>query len=362
MSWIDFVGPNNSLELFGIKLVGINAETAAKALISLIFIVVVYSLSRFLRYLANRVLRGYRDTRVAFWSRQGINVTHALVLVVGLISIWFDEPTRLATALGLVTAGLAFALQRVVTAFAGYIVILRGETFNVGDRITMGGVRGDVVKLGFLQTTILEMGQPPSVQNANPAMWVRARQYSGRTVTVSNAKVFDEPIFNYTRDFPYLWEEMVLPIPFKADRVRAERILLEAASLHSVDVSVLAEPALRELERRYVTRAASLQPRVYWRITDNWLELTVRFIAMDHGVRDVKDAMARHILPALDDAGISIASTTIELSGLPEVRLRMEGPSRRERRVRPDAPPPTGADDSSRPTKHRAPHSREGDS
>ena len=48
-----------------------------------------------------------------------------------------------------------------------------------------------------------------------------ARQYSGRIVTVTNAKIFDEPVYNYTRDFPYLWEELRLPIPYSADRARA---------------------------------------------------------------------------------------------------------------------------------------------
>ena len=130
------------------------------------------------------------------------------------------------------TAGLAFALQKVVTAVAGYFVILRGKTFNVGDRITMGGVRGDVIALGFIQTTIMEMGQPPAVEaNTDPAMWVRSRQFTGRIVTVTNDKIFDEPVYNYTRDFPYIWEEMRLPIGYKADRARAERILLDAARL-----------------------------------------------------------------------------------------------------------------------------------
>ena len=67
------------------------------------------------------------------------------------------------TALGLVTAGLAFALQKVVTAVAGYFVILRGRTFNVGDRIVMGGVRGDVIALGLRRraSRILSMRQAP---------------------------------------------------------------------------------------------------------------------------------------------------------------------------------------------------------
>jgi hypothetical protein len=55
-------------------------------------------------------------------------------------------------------------------------------------------------------------------------------------------------------------------------------------------------------------------------MTDNWLELTVRFIAKDHGVRDLKDAMTRDILAALDSAGIGIASATFEIVGLPTLK------------------------------------------
>ena len=100
-------------------------------------------------------------------------------------------------------------MQRVITAVAGYFVILRGKTFNVGDRIVMGGVRGDVIDFSFMQTRIMEMGQPPKVErNTDPAMWVRSRQFTGRIVTVTNDKIFDEPVYNYTREFPYIWEEI----------------------------------------------------------------------------------------------------------------------------------------------------------
>ena len=78
--------------------------------------------------------------------------------------------------------------QRVVTALAGYVVIMRGNTFTVGDRITMGGVRGDVIALTFMQTKVMEMGQPPAVQGADPAVWVRSRQFTGRIVTVTTTR------------------------------------------------------------------------------------------------------------------------------------------------------------------------------
>ena len=66
------------------------------------------------------------------------------MLILGVISIWFDTPKQLSGALGLAAAGVAIALQRVITAFAAYLTILRGRVFTVGDRIVMAGVRGDV--------------------------------------------------------------------------------------------------------------------------------------------------------------------------------------------------------------------------
>jgi len=321
--WFELVGPNHAVSIFGIKLVGVNAENGLKLLFSIVLVVVMVLLSRLMRRLT-RLAHDARKKRTAFWARQAVGLTIAVLTVIGLASIWFDDPGRLTGALGLFSAGVAFALQRVITAFAGYFVILRGNTFNVGDRITMGGVRGDVIALGFMQTTIMEMGQPPAVQSAEPAMWVQARQYTGRIVSVSNAQVFEEPIYNYTRDFPYIWEEMSVPIAYKADRRRVEDLLLAAANRHTLRISELGKPALEELKRRYVVEDAELKPRVYMRMTDNWIEVTVRFLVEDHKVRSVKDAMTRDILAAMESAGIGVASTTIEIVGFPPVPVNVE--------------------------------------
>lgn len=198
-SFIRLVGPERALEILGVRMVGINAETGTKLLFTLLFITAVLLLGGLVRKGAARILQGQGRERTEFWTRQAINLGTAVFLVLGMISIWFDDPTRLTTALGLVTAGLAFALQKVVTAVAGYAIILRGKVFNVGDRIVMGGVPGDVIALDFTRTTIMEMGQPRPVQGADPAVWVHSREYTGRVVTVTNARIFDEPVYNYTR-------------------------------------------------------------------------------------------------------------------------------------------------------------------
>jgi small-conductance mechanosensitive channel len=320
-SFIQFVGADHSLQIDGVKLLGLDVNNGRKLVFTLIFFLFLYLAAKLLHLIAHKV--GESRQRTAFWTRQGVSLAMFLLGIIGFLSIWFDNPSRLATGLGLVGAGLAFALQKVVTSFAGYFVILRGKTFNVGDRISMGGVRGDVIALNFIQTVIMEMGEPPAVQQEDPGMWVQSRQYSGRIVTISNAQIFEEPVYNYTRDFPYIWEEIHIPISYKDDRRKAEEIMLGAVRLNTEDIAHMAQPELERLHRSYFIEAPDLEPRVFLRITDNWVELTIRFLCSTHAIRRLKDRINRDILDGFEKANIGIASSTYDIVGFPP--LRWEG-------------------------------------
>ncbi|HEY8593459.1 MAG TPA: mechanosensitive ion channel domain-containing protein [Sphingomicrobium sp.] len=315
----------DALKLFGVTLIGATPENLRKLVLSVLFIAIALLAAWLLRRLFRLSLGSRAGTRFYFWARQALSLLIAVIMILGIASIWFDSPQRLATVLGLVTAGVAFALQRVVTAVAGYFVILRGKTFNVGDRIVMGGVRGDVIALSFMQTKIMEMGQPPPVQKDEPAMWVKSRQFTGRIVTVTNDKIFDEPVYNYTDQFPYVWDEISLGIHYEGPHEEVEQLLIDAARRHALCSEHMAQDEVRNLERRYNLAVGDIDPRVYWRITDNWLELTVRFLCPDHGVRDIKDAMSRDILKELNRKKISIASTSFEIAGTPTLRIQRQG-------------------------------------
>jgi small-conductance mechanosensitive channel len=311
-----------AFQLFGVRLLGVNAESGRKLALTIGFVVAAWIAGLLLRRSLGLLGRAFDSARFRFWSQQGTAILLTLVLVLGVVSIWFDDPAKLGTAFGLVTAGIAFALQRVITAVAGYFVILRGKTFNVGDRIVMGGVRGDVISLSFMQTKIMEMGEPPPVQNAEPAVWVHSRQFTGRICTVTNDKIFDEPVYNYTHHFPFIWDEIRVPVHYSDDRQRVETVLLTAAREHALTSEKVPPDRMDELTRLYGLKDLDIDPRVYWRITDNWLELAIRFLTHDHGTRAVKDRMSRDILAALDEAGIGIASATYEITAVAPLTLR----------------------------------------
>ena len=323
---IDFSGRNGSLEIFGVNLVGVSPENGRKLAMTVAVLVIVplfgWALSRLIA-LTGRVT----SRRAAFWIKQATSLLVAIIVILMLISIWFDNPGRLATFLGLITAGIAIAMQRVITAIAGYFLILRGKVFNVGDRIVIGGVRGDVIELSFLQTTVMEMGEAKGEQADSPSVWVRSRQYTGRIVTVSNAVIFDQPVYNYTREFPFIFEEIAVPIAYDSDWQKAEEIVLSAATSHTTKYTELEQGAIDELKRRYFLGDENPGPRVYWRLTDNWIEMSVRFVVPDHGVRGIKDAMSREIIANLKRAGMGIASGTYQVVGMPKLQVVLSGES-----------------------------------
>src|SRR5689334_964087 len=251
------------LKIFGVTLIGATQHNWHKLLLTIGFIALAWIIAWVLRQVLKLFIGSRSGTRFQFWAKQGVSLIVAAILILGVMSIWFDSPARLASVLGLIGAGIAFALQRVITAVAGYFVILRGKTFNVGDRIQMGGVRGDVVGLTFMQTRIMEMGESPREKDDNKS-WVHSRQFTGRIVTVTNDKVFDCPVYNYTHEFAYIWDEISIPVAFHQDFAKAEKIILDAANRQARTAKNMGKEEVQRLEARFGIDAGDIDPKVFW--------------------------------------------------------------------------------------------------
>ncbi|HEX4681353.1 MAG TPA: mechanosensitive ion channel domain-containing protein [Gemmatimonadaceae bacterium] len=292
-----------------------------KVLLSVALVAAVLVAAALIRGIAHLALRDEKNDRARFWIAQGTHLLALAAFVAIVVSVWFRDGNQAAA--GWIAAGLTIALQRVVTAFAGYLIILRGNLFTVGDRIMIGGVRGDVVALGFMQTTVMEMGQAPGERDDTPSMWVHARQYSGRLVRVTNDRIFDTPVYNYTRDFPFMWEEIAIPVSYDDDYQTVERILLDTARKHTAGIVAASRKPLDDFRGKYfLNEDPGVEPQVFLRLTDNWQELSLRFLARPRGARTLKDAMSRDIIAGLRAANIGIASGTYAIVQVPTVNVR----------------------------------------
>jgi small-conductance mechanosensitive channel len=318
------------MEFFGVRILGLNPETLRKVVLSLAVLAVVLGVRALLGVVVGL---GTGVSRRSIWARKYIRLAFGGIGALLLLSIWFDNPSRFATFLGLLAGGLAFASQNAVLSIAGYFVIVFGKTFDLGDRIQIGDVRGDVLDIGLLKTTVMEMGVP-SLLHPEPHHWVSARQYTGRVVTITNAEVFKQPTYNYTRNFNFLWEELRLPLRYETDLQRAEAIVLAAVREATAGIIEEGHRELANLRERFLIHAGELEPRAYLRLTDNWVEMSVRFLVKTYGVREVKDVISRRVMERFREEGIELASTTVELVRVPrlEVRTTEQTPSEEEPR------------------------------
>jgi len=315
------------VEVFGIHLLGLDARSGHKLLLSALVVGTAIVLRLALRKLES--VLAPTVSRRAIWTEKTARLLVGAAAALLLLSIWFESSHDLALFGGLIAGGIAVASQKLLQAVAGFFVIVFGRSFNLGDRIEIGGVRGDVLDIGLLKTTIMEMGVPADRQ-PDPKHWVNARQYTGRIVTVVNSEVFEQPVFNYSRDFDYLWDEIQIPLKYDVDLRTAERVALDAARTASTEVVAEARTQLERVRSKYLLRETDLEPRAYVRLTDNWIELSIRFLARPSGIREMKDRIFRRLLTAFGEEGISIASATFEVVGMAPVRLEGGSPEEGE--------------------------------
>jgi small-conductance mechanosensitive channel len=255
------------------------------------------------------------DAYARHYVRRAVHFIVFLVALVAVGFVWQVYGSRAGLGFGFFAAGLAFALQEVIGAVAGWFNILLGGIYRVGDRIEIAGVRGDVIDITPLRTKLLETGvsePPPAGDPASTDDWVHGRQPTGRLVVVSNKATFDEPVFNYSAMWEFVWQEVMFPINYRDDWKRAEQIIDEEA--RAISATDEAHEAMHQMQERYPVPHSELEPRVYVRATDNYMELSARFVVPVRTSRTAVNDLTRRIRERLDEAGIPISSSTTEVT------------------------------------------------
>jgi small-conductance mechanosensitive channel len=154
--------------------------------------------------------------------------------------------------------------------------------------------------------------------------WVAADQYTGRIVRIANSFVFKEPVFNYSGDFPFLWDEIVIPIKYGSDRQLAVEIMSSVAHNVVDDYTTSAKTTWQSMVNKYHIVEASTEPAVTLIANDNWLQYTIRYVVDFSRRRSTKHKLFTQILDRFDqtDGRVAIASTTIHLVEMPTLNIR----------------------------------------
>ena len=279
-------------------------------------VLVVIFINASVRFLQRFIGRRIKDKDARYRVRKAIVFLSYLLIIVIALSIFSDQLNDLSVMFGLIIAGVAFALQEVIVSVAGWLAISFGDFYRVGNRVQLGGIMGDVIDISVLRTTLMECGD-----------WVNADLYNGRIVRIANSFVFKEPVYNYSADFPFLWDEIMLPIKYGSDRQMVNDILMDAAEAVIGDYSHNAQKTWRNMTEKYAIEDASIEPLVTLIVTDNWLAYTLRFVTEYRRRRRTKDELFRRIMDEIDASNgrVAIASTTIHLVETPTLDVHLGG-------------------------------------
>ncbi|MEQ9363325.1 MAG: mechanosensitive ion channel [Leptospirales bacterium] len=254
------------------------------------------------------------DRDVRYRVRKISNFALFLIGALVLASIFSDRMDRLGVAVGVAGAGIAFALQEIIASFAGWIAITFINFFRVGDRVQLGGIVGDVIDVGVLRTTIMECGG-----------WVRGDLYNGRIVRVANSFVFKEPVYNYSADFPFLWDEIRIPIRHGSN-IAGTRALIEAIVQRTVgQFARSVADSWDTMVRQYRIEDARLEPLITITADQNHILFTIRYVVGYKQRRVTQDQLFTEILTALEsnaEVG-SIAAATLEIQTTPELSMAL---------------------------------------
>ena len=223
-----------------------------------------------------------------------------LIAAAVALSVLAGDIRALVGSLGLIGLALSWALQNPIESFTGWLLNSFKGYYSVGDRILVGEVFGDVYRIDFLNTTVWEIGDP------HRPGFVMAEQPTGRLVTFPNNEVLTGTVFNLTRDFPYVWDEVAVQIANESDLAYALAVFRKMAGEMLTEQMV--EPARlysRILKREGLEESVPEEPQVFVSMSESWTELNIRYLVNARERRGWKSALYTRVNAELREAGHS---------------------------------------------------------
>src|SRR4051812_3165070 len=193
------------------RALGASAETAWRVIGTSIVLVLWPLIGRLIRRV---VVRSVEDPSSRYNMARATGYIVGSVALLVIARLWIQGIEGIGTYFGLLSAGIAIALQDPLTNLAGWLFILIRRPFRIGDRIQVGTNTGDVVDIRPFRFLMLEVGN-----------WVHADQGTGRILHVPNGLVFKNTVANYDEAFGYIWNELEVTVTFESDWREAKAAL-----------------------------------------------------------------------------------------------------------------------------------------
>ncbi len=250
------------------------------------------------------IAKRIKEQKTRYSMRRISSMISILIFIAVGIAIWVDNLQALLVSYGILAAGAAVALQDVFKNLAGGIIIFITGTYRIGDRIEVNSKIGDVIDIGIFYTTLLETNE-----------WVKGDQATGRLSIIPNNLVLSGIVNNYTKDHPYIWDELSIPITYDSDWKEALKIIESVVTIETKESAEKSEKSISKLTDKYYLPKRSTGPTVYVMLAYSWITFNIRYITEVRQRRIVKDRLNRKILSELEKIdNIKMASESMDIN------------------------------------------------
>jgi small-conductance mechanosensitive channel len=252
------------------------------------------------------LVRKITDLKTRYTANKVLSILSVIIVLLLCVRIWVTDTSSLLIYYGVLAAGIAFALQDVLRNFVGGILIIVSNYYLVGDRISIDDKAGDVMDIGILSTTLMEIRG-----------WVSGDQPSGRLLIIPNGLVLSHSFYNYTRDHSFVWDEISIPLTYDSDWRRAKEIVLSILKQETSAMTAQAELEIERIGERYYLPKKVVEPSVYISLTDNWITLDARYVTDARSRRILRTRLSELILAAIEsEERITVASETMTVTSV----------------------------------------------
>lgn len=276
---------NETIQSMDILVKLLESQFIPKLIISAVIIIVLL----LTRWIALRAIYSYfHDVRVRYNWRKWTTHVGFLLSAILIISVWFKEFSSVLTFLGLLSAGIAIALREPVVNFFGWVFLLWRKPFTVGDRIKIGEDTGDVIDIRIFQFSLMEIGA-----------WVGSDQYTGRIIDVPKGKVFSFAQYNFSKQFPLIWNELSFRVTFESDIERTRTIIKEALDSQELQVEQSDIDRLKHVIENFITYNASTESASFYKVVENGIQFTFRYLCKFNRRRVTEQIIWEKIIKAI---------------------------------------------------------------
>lgn len=259
------------------------------------------------------LVRRIKDSKTKYSLRKVISIVYVIVFAAIVIQLWVKNTNAMLVSFGLLAAGVAIALQDMFKNFVGGITIFVTGLYSIGDRIEVDSSFGDVIDIGLMYTTLLEIRQ-----------WVNGDQATGRLTIVPNGSILSNVVNNYTKDHNFIWEEITIPVTYDSDWRTAVEKLTSIAKIETGKMAAQAEAEMSSTMEKYYFSKREVEPKIFLTLTDNWIALSLRYITSVRERRAVKNRVHLDFLKEVEasNGAIRIASSSINITEFPELVMK----------------------------------------